>query len=66
MAILKEELKSLALGVIKKEADAVMNLQPFVDENFINILNLIFNSKGRLIITGIGKSAIIEARLWQQ
>ena len=63
MAILKEELKSLALGVIKKEADAVMNLQPFVDENFINILNLIFNSKGRLIITGIGKSAIIGSKI---
>lgn len=63
MVILKEELKSLAQGVIKKEADAVVNLLPFVDDNFIDILNLIFNSKGRLIITGIGKSAIIGSKI---
>lgn len=63
MTILKEELKSLAAGVIKKEADAVINMLPFVDDNFVDILNLIFNSKGRLIITGIGKSAIIGSKI---
>ena len=54
------DLKGIAVGVIDKEAKAVEKLKPYVDDEFVEILNLIFSSKGRLVITGIGKSAIIE------
>ncbi len=63
MEISEKTLIDLAVGVIEKEAQAVNNLKPYIDEEFVAILNLIYNSKGRLIITGIGKSAIIGTKI---
>ncbi|MBE6223915.1 MAG: KpsF/GutQ family sugar-phosphate isomerase [Bacteroidales bacterium] len=56
-------LKDLAISVIDKEAKAVEKLKPYVNDEFVEILNLIYGSKGRLIITGIGKSAIIGNKI---
>lgn len=58
-----DNLKELAISVIEKEAQAVNNLKPYIDDEFLKILNLIYNSRGRLIITGIGKSAIIGQKI---
>ena len=57
------DLKDLAVSVIDKEARAVEKLKPYVDDEFVAVLNLIYNSRGRLIITGIGKSAIIGNKI---
>lgn len=58
-----ESIKALAVSVIRQEAEAVANLVSFVDAEFMRILDLIYTSKGRLIITGIGKSAIIGNKI---
>lgn len=58
-----DNIKDLAVSVIKQEAAAVANLVSFIDREFLNILDIIYNSKGRLIITGIGKSAIIGNKI---
>jgi arabinose-5-phosphate isomerase len=63
MTISKEELAQIAQEVINKEATAISRLADFIDNKFIDILNLIFDSKGRLIVTGIGKSAIIANKV---
>ena len=63
MGIAEKNLMDLAVGVIEQEAQAVSNLKPYINEEFVEILNLIYNSKGRLIITGIGKSAIIGTKI---
>ncbi len=63
MTISREELSNIAQEVVRKEAAAVARLSGFIDERFISVLELIFNSKGRLIITGIGKSAIIANKV---
>src|SRR5574344_3038567 len=63
MKISKNNLKDLAVNVIKKEAEAVSNLTPYIDDTFVDVLNLIYNSKGRLIVTGIGKSALIGTKI---
>ncbi len=57
------DLKDLAVSVIDKEARAVEKLKPYVDDRFIEVLHLIYGSKGRLVITGIGKSAIIGSKI---
>lgn len=59
----QENIKNLAKSVVQKEAEAVRKLEPFIDDIFMEVLDLIFNSKGRLIITGIGKSAIIGNKI---
>ena len=63
MEILEKSLAALAVDVIEKEAQAVHNLKSYINNEFVEILNLIYNSKGRLIITGIGKSAIIGTKI---
>lgn len=57
------KIKELAIEVIDKEAAAVSNLKNFVDEQFMMVVDTIFNSNGRLILTGIGKSAIIASKI---
>lgn len=57
------DLKDLAVSVIDKEARAVEKLKPYVDEQFVQVLHLIYGSRGRLVITGIGKSAIIGSKI---
>ncbi len=57
------DLKDLAVSVIDKEARAVEKLKPYIDDEFVAVLNLVYGSRGRLIITGIGKSAIIGSKI---
>lgn len=57
------DISKLAKEVIEKEASAVANLKNYIDKSFTEISMLIFKSKGRLIITGIGKSAIIANKI---
>lgn len=53
----------LAIQTITTESDAIANLINFIDQSFENCVKLIHNSKGRVIITGIGKSAIIANKI---
>ncbi|MFI3262981.1 MAG: KpsF/GutQ family sugar-phosphate isomerase [Rikenellaceae bacterium] len=59
----KEQIKHFAQQIITVERDAITNLISFVDEDFIEVATLILNSKGRVVITGIGKSAIIASKI---
>ena len=52
-----------AKQTILAESEAIANLVNFLDENFENAVNFIQNSNGRVIITGIGKSAIIATKI---
>ena len=49
--------------VIKLQSDSIKNLVDLIDENFENAIKLILDSKGRVIVTGIGKSAIIANKI---
>lgn len=62
-AVENQEIIDFARGVILTEQRAVESLSGFVDDNFAKIAALIFNGNGRLIITGIGKSAIIANKI---
>ncbi|OFX70756.1 MAG: D-arabinose 5-phosphate isomerase [Bacteroidetes bacterium GWE2_29_8] len=57
------EILNIAKNTIEQEAHSVRNLINFIDDNFIECVNIIFNCKGRIIITGIGKSAIISQKI---
>ncbi len=54
---------SLAKKTVATQGDAIHNLAQFIDEDFVNAVNCIRNSKGRVVISGIGKSAIIAAKI---
>lgn len=57
------KILDLARKVITQEAESVANLTSYIDETFLEVVDLIFYSKGRLIVTGIGKSAIIGTKI---
>ena len=57
------EIKETAIRTITQEYESISNLTNFVDEAFIEASKLIFKSEGRVIITGIGKSAIIAQKI---
>lgn len=48
---------------IENEAKAIINLKNYIDNNFVRSVEIIYNSKGRVVLTGIGKSAIIASKI---
>ena len=58
-----KKIKKIALETIQIEYEVVKKLQESVDDSFAECIELIYNSKGRVIITGIGKSAIIANKI---
>lgn len=58
-----EEIRAIALRTIKEEATAISQLSSYLTEDFEKCVELILNSKGRIIVTGIGKSANIASKL---
>jgi arabinose-5-phosphate isomerase len=58
-----DELKKIAVNTLKIEAAAVSNLTRYINNDFVESVKFIHKSKGRVIITGIGKSAIIANKI---
>ncbi|MEK6599726.1 MAG: KpsF/GutQ family sugar-phosphate isomerase [Deltaproteobacteria bacterium] len=50
---------STAKRVLKTEADAILGLARRLDKNFSKAIDLILNSGGKVVITGMGKSGLI-------
>ena len=61
--ITKENILASAKKTILSESEAISKLVDFLDDNFINTVEIIYQSKGRLVVTGIGKSAIIAQKI---
>lgn len=57
------DIIELAKKTILEEARAIAALAEYVDEDFKSVVEAVFNSQGRLIITGIGKSANIGNKI---
>ena len=54
---------SLAKKTLATQGDAIHNLSQYIDNDFVNAVNCIRNAKGRVVISGIGKSAIIASKI---
>lgn len=59
----KQTILKTAKTTITIESDAIANLSNLLTDDFADATQLIYNSKGRVIITGIGKSAIIANKI---
>lgn len=53
----------IAQNTLRDEAEAVADLVSRINTDFVKIIELILHSKGRVIITGIGKSANIAQKI---
>jgi arabinose-5-phosphate isomerase len=59
----KKAILSYAKNTIIDESVAISKIADLLDHSFADAVELIFNSRGRVIITGIGKSAIIANKI---
>ncbi len=58
-----QDILQLASQIIDNEADAIANLRLLLDDNFSDVVQMVLESKGNLVFSGIGKSAIIAQKI---
>ncbi len=58
-----KNIQSIARKVLVNEAEAISKITEFIDEDFERCVTDIYYSKGRVVVTGIGKSAIIANKI---
>ena len=58
-----QSIKQAAFRTIRLEAESIAGLEQYINEDFVKAINLIAESKGRVIISGIGKSAIVAQKI---
>jgi len=61
--IQKNTILASAQKTILSESKSIAKLVSLLDDNFVNTIEIILNSTGRLVVTGIGKSAIIAQKI---
>lgn len=59
----EEQIISKGREVIKIEGEAILDLVDRIDNSFAQTVKLIFNSNGRVVFTGMGKSGIIARKI---
>jgi arabinose-5-phosphate isomerase len=59
----KKSIIEDAVSTLQLESEAILGLIKNINDDFVAIINLIIESKGRVIVTGIGKSAIIAQKI---
>ena len=57
------DVKNTIINTIREEADAIKKLIDYVDQSFVDTVDVIYNSAGRVVVTGIGKSADIAKKI---
>lgn len=57
------DLLDIAKKVLKTEAEAVFALIEKIDSNFEKAIEIIYNSKGRVVVTGMGKSGLVAKKI---
>lgn len=60
---MSESIKQVAHRTIELEAKSVIGLTAFIDDDFEKAVKTIADSKGRLVVSGIGKSAVIAQKI---
>lgn len=60
---MRENLYKIALRTIQLEAESIANLANYINEDFEKAVETIFESSGRFIISGVGKSAIVAQKI---
>lgn len=59
----KKSIIDSAINTLKLESAAVFGLIDYINDDFVAVVNSILNSDGRVVVTGIGKSAIIAQKI---
>lgn len=58
-----KNIRKYAAQCLKDEADAILDIIPQLDENFDKAVKLMYDCKGKIIVTGVGKSGNIGSKI---
>jgi arabinose-5-phosphate isomerase len=58
-----KNIRLIAKNVLLNEANAIKNLVKYLDKDFEDCVKAIIENKGRIVVTGVGKSAIIANKI---
>ena len=56
-------IKNIALDTLQLESKSILDLSNIIDSNFCDIIDTLKECKGKIVLTGIGKSAIIGMKI---
>ncbi|MEJ5961755.1 KpsF/GutQ family sugar-phosphate isomerase [Pedobacter immunditicola] len=59
----KKSILEAGINTLALESEAILGLIKCINEDFVTAVNLIVKSEGRVVVTGIGKSAIIAQKI---
>ena len=59
----KKSILEVGVNTLALESEAILGLIKSINDDFATAVNLIIESKGRVVVTGIGKSAIIAQKI---
>lgn len=62
-AVSATDIKQVAIRTIRQESEAIASLEAMIDADFEKSIRAILDTKGRLVVSGIGKSAIIAQKI---
>ena len=58
-----KNIQDIAIRTIQLEAESIASLKNFINEDFNRAVEVVYAGKGRLVVSGIGKSAIIAQKI---
>jgi arabinose-5-phosphate isomerase len=58
-----KNIQDTAIRTIQLEAESIASLKDYINDDFDRAVQAVFSSKGRLVVSGIGKSAIIAQKI---
>src|SRR4051794_24488707 len=63
LCAVNNKIRNAAVNTLELEAESIAGLKKFIDDSFEKTVQIIHRSKGRVVITGIGKSAIVGQKI---
>ncbi len=60
---MNQSIQEGAIRTIKLEAEAIAGLQQYINDDFVKAVKAIAEAKGRLVVSGVGKSAIVAQKI---
>ncbi len=58
-----EEIQKTAIQIIENEANTIKDMVSAINESFVNAVDLMLKTKGNIVFSGIGKSALIAQKI---
>ena len=59
----KKSIIEAGINTLALESEAILGLMKYINDDFVSAVNSIVQGKGRVVVTGIGKSAIIAQKI---